>query len=355
MELDFSFHISRTPYDVDLSGYFQEDAVGIYGPSGAGKSTLLRVLAGCTQPEKGWVRLNGKTLTDCQKGVSLPLHQRKTALCFQGGKLFPHLTLRENMEFALSYALNPELNAEVMGELLGLTPLLDKKPNQVSGGENQRCAIGRAILSHPDLLLLDEPFTGLDPNLKEELLAHISKLRKTIEIPLIIISHELRELQLLTDKIYLIDKGKNIGYGTAEELVQQEVNGQFKEEFVNSFTVLPPFEKRGELYRCRIGGVNNPTLQVTTNHNMPIKVSLNPNEISLAKKKIPGISIQNQLDVKLAGIHRQGNSALCELILSEHNRIFARISRQALQDLELEKGSEAVALFKATSLQRIPS
>ncbi|MDC7218990.1 MAG: hypothetical protein PQJ59_03555 [Spirochaetales bacterium] len=126
-----------------------------------------------------------------------------------------------------------------------------------------------------------------------------------------------------------------------------------KDTSINCFTILPPFAQRGELFSCRIGGVNNPILQVTWNHKKPIHVSLSPTEITLAKEKISCGDFQNQLNVTLTGIVRAGDAALCELALSVHTHLFAWVSCKALNDLKLEKGAPAVAHFRAASIQRV--
>jgi ABC-type molybdate transport system ATPase subunit len=127
----------------------------------------------------------------------------------------------------------------------------------------------------------------------------------------------------------------------------------YMNENINCFTILPPFDRQGDLYCCRIGGSNNPTLQVTWNHDVPIDVSLNPKDISLAKEKRTDWEYQNQLNVQLAGIVHAGNAALCELIFSVNTSLFAWVSRKVLKELKLTEGAPAVALFNATAIRRI--
>lgn len=192
---------------------FQGDGKGItalFGPSGAGKSSVINMVAGLYKPDSGSVCVNGRYLFDAARGVNLPPERRNAGYVFQEGLLFPHLSVCENLVYGQRRNQSGGSGvdfAEVV-QLLGIRHLLSRKPKSLSGGEKQRVALGRAVLSNPDILLMDEPLASLDAARKEEILPFIKVLNARFGIPVLYVSHVLEEIRSLTETIIHLSNGQ---------------------------------------------------------------------------------------------------------------------------------------------------
>ena len=189
---------------------FQTSArlLAVSGPSGSGKTTLVNMIAGLIKPDRGMIRINGKTVFDSSKHINIPVHKRGIGYVFQDGRLFPHLNVRNNLLYGKWFTpkkTNVEFDTVV--NLLGLQSLLSRGTAQLSGGERQRVAIGRALLSAPELLLMDEPLASLDQARKNEILPFIERLRDDVKIPIVYVSHNAKEIQRLADEVLMIKSG----------------------------------------------------------------------------------------------------------------------------------------------------
>ncbi len=189
--------------DLDVDWRPESDHVAILGPSGSGKSTLLRVLAGLEPSAEGHVSLNDEIWLDSDSGVNMPAWERRVGWVPQDALLFPHLSLREN----LAYAGTGRPEVERMAESLFLSDLLDRRPRFLSGGERQRVALGRALLSAPRVLLLDEPFSALDRPLRSEIAAMVRTFARETGTPIVLVSHDERDAELLADERWVLVRG----------------------------------------------------------------------------------------------------------------------------------------------------
>lgn len=199
----------------------------VIGRSGSGKTTLVRLLAGLTRPTTGCIELGDHCVFDSARGVDLPTEERGIGFVFQTHRVFPHLTVRSNLAFAPAFCRRKAaVSAEAIAEYLHLTPLLDRRAATLSGGEAQRCALGRAILAAQDLLIMDEPLANLDPALKEEMLAYFERLPEVLDVPVLFITHSPAEARRLATKTLLIHQGSVAFYGdTAEALIRPQYFG----------------------------------------------------------------------------------------------------------------------------------
>ena len=185
--LDCDFKYQNTDFQLNIHLKMQDQLLGIIGASGSGKSTFLKCLVGLLKPQSGKIVFQNKILFDAGNNINIPMYQRKIALIFQNALLFPHMTVQQNLNYAEN--LVPETNHKFsfnqIIDLLEIKPLLLRKAHQLSGGEAQRISIGRALLSSPNLLLLDEPLTGLDSQLKQQILPFLKRLKDEIDLPMI--------------------------------------------------------------------------------------------------------------------------------------------------------------------------
>ena len=188
----------------------------IFGVSGAGKTSLINAISGLTRPQKGRIVLNGRVLNDADKGICLTPEKRRVGYVFQDARLFPHYKVRGNLRYGMAKSMVNQFDKLVA--LLGIEPLLDRLPGSLSGGEKQRVAIGRALLTAPELLLLDEPLASLDIPRKRELLPYLQRLTREINIPMLYVSHSLDEILHLADRVMVLENGQVKAFGALEEV-----------------------------------------------------------------------------------------------------------------------------------------
>jgi len=191
-------------FDLDVDWVPSRAAVAVVGPSGSGKSSLLRVLAGLEPAARGTVQVNGRTWLDTEAGVCVPAWERRVGWVPQEALLFPHLSVREN----LAYAGPDASQVEKISKSLSLTELLDRRPRFLSGGERQRVALGRALLSRPRLLLLDEPFSALDRPLRLEIASAVGEYARANGTPVVLVSHDQADAELLADQSWTLVAGR---------------------------------------------------------------------------------------------------------------------------------------------------
>lgn len=208
LELSLTHRIGSFTLSADL--YIGPGITAITGPSGAGKTTLLSLIAGLSRPSSGHIRLDGQVLVDTDTRQWLPPYRRHIGQVFQDARLFPHLSVRHNLLYGRFFGgrgrAGPAPAAII--DLLDIAPLLDRRPRDLSGGERQRVAIGRALLSNPALLLLDEPLSALDPARKAELLPYLRRLRDGTGLPMLYVTHQREEVADLATRWITVDQGR---------------------------------------------------------------------------------------------------------------------------------------------------
>jgi molybdate transport system ATP-binding protein len=207
--------------DFRLSARFESRGrvTALFGDSGAGKTTLVNLIAGLLMPERGRIALDDIVFVDTSRGIDLPAHRRNVGYVFQEGRLFPHLSVRGNLRYGMRFRrgrTGPSLDE--ITRLLGIGALLDRRPGDLSGGEKQRVAIGRALLAAPRLLLMDEPLAALDRKRKAEILPYIERLRDEMRLPIIYVSHAADEVARLADDVVLLENGTLVTQGPAAEI-----------------------------------------------------------------------------------------------------------------------------------------
>lgn len=208
--IEVQARLKRGNFELDAALQLNQRVTAIFGPSGSGKSTLLSIIAGIIQPDSGRIVVDGDCLFDSEKRINKPVHERRIGLVFQDGRLFPHLDVIQNLSYALHFVpkVQQQFKLDHIVQLLEIETLLKQRPHQLSGGEKQRVALGRALLSSPRLLMLDEPLASLDDRLKNQILPFLKLVADEIQIPMIYISHSRKEIMQITSNLIHIRNGK---------------------------------------------------------------------------------------------------------------------------------------------------
>lgn len=358
--IEFDVKLQRSHFALDLSASFGNGVTGIYGPSGSGKTSLLHLLAGLIKPQAGYIRMNGRMLAEPQKGVWLPPEKRNIGFVFQEGRLFPHLTIRQNLLFAGNRKRRGRsiVRFDDVVSMLEIESLLKKYPAYCSGGERQRVAIGRALLSHPELLLMDEPFSAVDVILRQQILPFIQRVADNYQIPMVIISHDLPDLLKLTDQMALFRQGRIVGHGAYHDLIlkpecQSVLEGDglvnllkftVQEELPGDdmLVLLGPGRKNRVKVLCERGLLQSNPGKKTT-------VTLKPDDVILSKERVDNVSAQNQLPGVVHKMVSHNGQRLC--IVDVGFPLIAEITETSARQMNLYPGTPVWCLFKSLALK----
>jgi molybdate transport system ATP-binding protein len=207
-------------FTVEASFTSEGRVTGLFGASGAGKTSLINIIAGLLRPDRGKISIDGETLDDTSARTHVAVHRRRIGYVFQDARLFPHLDVRKNLDYGrrMNRLAQEAALWQRVTELLDIGHLLDRRPGKLSGGERQRVALGRALLSRPRLLLLDEPLGSLDEERKDEILPYLVRLRDEAGVPMVYVSHDLSEMRKLATQIAIIKRGRITAFGGTEVL-----------------------------------------------------------------------------------------------------------------------------------------
>ncbi|WHP30025.1 molybdenum ABC transporter ATP-binding protein ModC [Trabulsiella odontotermitis] len=322
----------------------------VFGVSGAGKTSLINAISGLTQPEAGRIVLNGRVLNDVEKGICLTPEKRRVGYIFQDARLFPHYKVRGNLRYGMAKNMAGQFDKLVA--LLGIAPLLDRLPGSLSGGEKQRVAIGRALLTAPELLLLDEPLASLDIPRKRELLPYLQRLAREINIPMLYVSHSLDEILHLADKVLVLEDGRVKAFGNLEEVWSSSVMHpwlpQEQQSSILKVTVLehhPHYAMTALALGDQHLWVNKLDKPVQT----AVRVRVQASDVSLVLQPPTQTSIRNILRAKVVECY--DNNGQVEVQLEVGGRpLWARISPWARDDLGVKLGQWLYAQIKSVSI-----
>jgi molybdate transport system ATP-binding protein len=328
----------------------------LFGPSGSGKTTVLRCIAGLTRMQ-GRLSVNGR---DWQSAEAFtPAHQRPVGYVFQDANLFPQLTVTGNLNFAAkrsgkrSNGDSPAIDFDETIDLLGLAPLMQRMPAALSGGERQRVAVGRALLSRPQVLLMDEPLSGLDQAAKADILPYLERLTDTLAIPVLYVSHDIGEVARLADHMVLLNSGRAIASGTIGDMLERLDLGPLVEPFEESVLATAEVTGHDPKYRltrliCCGQPLTIPEADLAIGET--VRLRIRARDVALATKRPEGISIRNILEGHIAEISAAPGAAHAETLVDINGaRLRARITLEALAELELTVGAPVFALVKSVT------
>lgn len=363
--LKFDLSGRRGRWNLEAKARIETGCVGLFGQSGAGKSSLLEMLGGLLSPERGVIELNGVGLFNSEVGVDVAPHRRGIGIVFQENLLFPHYSVGGNLRYGAKRgeAQGRRMVFDGVVELLQLGPLMDRTPASLSGGERRRVAIGRALLASPDLLLLDEPLSGLDAALRSEILRFLQKIRDELRIPMVYVSHHLEDILRLTRELWFLHGGRLLGQGDYLDLVQDPgiVSQLLPMGLLNVFEmeiVRHEAESGCTIFGLPIRGstsegtsegpiLHGPLVEGTPGQG--VSLTLRPEDVALSPEPVDLISVRNQIQGRIRRHTEAGGKSILEVDIGLP--LLVEISTGSYERLGLAEGRDVWCLVKATALK----
>lgn len=328
----------------------------LFGQSGAGKTTVINAVAGLLKPQAGRIALSGETLFNAETRVNLPVHRRRLGYVFQDGRLFPHLSVRQNLTYGQRFAprgsTGPSL--EEVADLLGLSTMLDRRPGALSGGEKQRVAFGRALLARPRMLLMDEPLAALDAARKEEILPYLERLRDQSGLPILYVSHSVAEVARLATTVVVLEAGRVARAGPAEQVLSDPAMVR-QLGLREAGAVLP-----AEIARHHDDGLTELTVsggrlllpQMDRPEGTRTRIRILAHDVIVADRPPEGLSALNVLPGQVVALREgQGPGVIVQMQCGD-DRLLARITRRSAEALQLAPGRSVYAVIKTVSIAR---
>jgi molybdate transport system ATP-binding protein len=342
-------------FDLEASFESQGRLTALFGASGSGKTSLVNIVAGLVSPGFARIAVDGQVLTDTARGISIPVHRRRIGYVFQEARLFPHLSVAQNLTYGRWFAPRGDRYVDMaqVTRLLGLAPLLLRRPAELSGGERQRVAIGRALLASPRLLLMDEPLASLDQPRKAEIIPFIERLRDELRIPILYVSHSVAEVTRLATDIVVMAGGRSIAAGSAAEIMERLdlLPGDERDEGgVVLDMVVAGHDARYDMTSLEGQGVTIRVPGETAGPGTRTRVRIRARDVMVATEAPRNISALNILPGTVVATEPEGASSVHVRIRCGEAVVLARITRQSHAALGLAPGSRAFAVIKAVSV-----
>ena len=328
-----------------------QGVTAIFGRSGAGKSSLINLVAGLSHAKQGRIVLNERALFDSEAKLNLPPEKRKIGYVFQEPRLFPHYKVEGNLKYGCK-RFDQTTFLQIV-ELLGIQHLLDRYPNSLSGGEKQRVAIGRALLTEPDILLMDEPLSALDLPRKNELLNYLSELAKNLSIPILYVSHSLDEVVRLADHILLMEQGKVIAHDKVTKVWNSPEFAPWQPENQRFSLLELPIVAHQPDYNMQGLGIGEQRLWITPQARYQfgdnLRITLASKDISIMLDKPERTSIRNVLLGTICNIEQKTDRLDLAIQVSDQ-QFWASISLWSFDELNLKLGQQVYAQIKSISI-----
>ena len=355
--LHIQLHKQLDEFALQIDVQANSGVLALFGHSGCGKSTTVNLLAGLIKPDSGRIQLGDEVLFDSATGIHVPAEQRRIGYVFQDSRLFPHYDVAGNLRYGLQRArqtVTHPIRFDTVVELLGLNTLLNRRPAQLSGGEKQRVALGRALLSQPRLLLMDEPLASLDQARREEVLPYLERVRDELHTPIVYVSHQFEEVLQLANHVVLLERGQVIAQGDlpslsmrpelrriiGAEAIGAVIEGQV--QHINQTTGLAQVSVgRGVL------SVDSTALQL----QQRVRMQLLARDLILAIQPPYGLSVRNVLPGSITHLSDDERHAILAQVDVGGAMLIVRITRAAAQDLQLRVGMSLWVLVKAVTLR----
>ncbi len=347
----FSFDIQSRRGAFQLHATFssarESGVIALTGVSGSGKSSVLHCIAGLRTPDSGVIQVAGRTLYSAEHRIDLPAHQRQVGVVFQDSRLFPHMTVRRNLEFGVPVGRPRTIALDTVIALLDIAHLLERRPGALSGGERQRVAIGRALLTSPAMLLMDEPLASLDQARKDEVLPFLAALPRRLDVPILYVTHSVDEVLQLADELVVMASGRVVDAGPVAETICALVETAGVDNILEGIKADSADGVHVGPFVLRFLG----SAQLTPGARVRMRVSAD--DVILSTGSGHGLSVRNRLPCRIRTLEPRGGGVLVTLALdgAQTATLRAMVTDAAVEELHLQAGQPVVALIKAASVR----
>lgn len=353
--LSVNFAMTRGDFELQLCEEIEIDGVlGVLGPSGSGKTSLLSAIAGLIDDVKGVISFDGNVWLDSEAGVSVPTHQRRVGYVFQNARLFPHLSVAKNIQFAADRAKGAVALEDIVGAL-DLHSFLTRMPGSLSGGEQQRVAIARALASNPRLLLMDEPLSATDVDRKSELLPYLARVVQGLGIPVIYVSHDLDELATLSDQLMVVRAGQIVSRGPTREMMSRLDIHELSDRYQAGSVIDAEVIGHDDTYQLSALSFEEQLLSVprlAVESGTKVTLRIHARDAALAVERPEGLSIRNIVFGTVTTINAQPNSPDADVIVAVGESVLrVRVTRASIDDLGVHEGQALYVLIKTASVE----
>ena len=340
-------------FDLDVGFEAPPGLTVLFGSSGSGKTSVINAVAGLSKPAQSRIVVNGVVLSDSAASVWVPPHKRSLGYVFQEGRLFPHMSVRKNLLYGNGLAMErPEVASfDQVVEILGIGALLERRPSELSGGEKQRVAIGRALLARPKLILADEPLAALDEPRKAEILPYFERLRDEFSLPILYVTHSIAEVARLATTVVALKDGKVDRVGAAIDVLADP-----------SFTPMGP-RAVGAVLDATVTRHHDDGLSELSANGVPlmlpelphplghkVRVRVAAHDVILSREVPKGLSALNIVEGRVHSVRSGGGPGAIVSVDTKAGRILARITRRSATALELSEGVTCYAVMKSVSV-----
>jgi molybdate transport system ATP-binding protein len=356
----FDAAITLGAFSLDAAFESNARVLALFGRSGAGKSVTIALIAGLMRPDRGRITVDERVLVDTEAKIFVPKHARRMGVVYQDARLFPHMTVRQNLMFGRWFAGTADRSAadrvglDAVVDTLGIGHLLARRPPRLSGGERQRVAIGRALLSSPRLLLMDEPLAALDDERKREVLALIERLRDEFKVPIVYVSHAIEEVARLAARVVVLGGGRVVAAGGIDEVFGPSETQAGESRFARSSVLSGRISGRHADYGLTELAHPGGTIWLAGPagpDGREVRIVIRATDVSLATTRPRDLSVRTILTGTVAKIESEnGPLAAVTVTLKGGANLVALATRMAVDELKLKAGDPVFALIKTVAL-----
>lgn len=355
MSLDVSLRSQVGAFDLQAEFTAGPGITVLFGHSGAGKTTILKMIAGLATPDSGRIVVDGRALLDIANNINRPSHRRRVGMVFQDARLFPHMTVMRNLTYGRwAGRRKASVDFDRICDLLGVRGLLERHPASLSGGEKQRVAIGRALLSDPALLLMDEPLASLDNARKREILPYLEEIRDVTGLPIVYVSHEMDEVARLADTLVVLSEGTVLGSGDAVDMFCRldfgPALGRHEASSLLVGTVADGTSDQGLQHIVLDGSTALNVVNTQLNPGERVRMRIKARDVALSLMRPEGISFRNILPATVRQVALEDSPYVEVLLETGGQALRARITRQAHDELGICEGLSVFALVKSVAI-----
>jgi molybdate transport system ATP-binding protein len=353
MTLSVEIQHRQGTFSLDLSFRSERGVTALFGRSGSGKTSVLRILGGLVDPQEGRLELDGDVLFDSARKIRIPAHRRRFGYVFQEPRLFPHLTVWQNLFYgrwlAGSHRQRGEDPSRIL-DMLGISHLIERRPGNLSGGEQQRVSIGRALLSMPRMLLMDEPLSALDEARKAEILPYLERLRDELDLPILYVSHSVSEVARLADQVVVLVNGRVEATGSASKILGMVSAATGREAGSVLSGWVTAVDAASGLATIGLSGTQLVVPSGALEVGRALRVHIPAREVLLATVRPEGISALNVLEGTIQSITPAGDGVADIQLACGREQIQARLTELSVQRLQMVVGMPVHAIIKTVAL-----